>query len=113
MRIYYQNRKTGEFMVTVPYSTRDLISEPTPESIALGFKGYKTSMVCDVILPNKCLGNGIISFTMSYVFIKNNYKRVKKSIVLEKYPDLHQYRFEDIPKFTQEERLEILKKQTI
>ena len=113
MRRFYQNKKTGEFMVTVPHSMREVLREPTPESISLGFKGYSTIMICDVILPNKCLGNGIVSYSMSYSFIKNNYKRVKKSIVLEKYPDLHQYRFEDIPKFTQEERLEILKKQTL
>jgi len=113
MTLYYQNRKTGEFMVTIPHTMREVICEPTASSIELGFKGYSTKMICDVILPNKCLGNGIISFSMSYIFIRDNYKRVKKSIVLGKYPNLHQYRHADIPKLSQVERIEILMKQTI
>ena len=119
MANYYQNKKTGEFMVSLPHTMRELIDEPTSQSISLGFvvplnnKGFSTKMICDVILPNYCLGNGIVSFSMSYRFIKDNYKRVKKSIVLEKYPDLHQYRFDDIPKVSQPERLEVLTKQTI
>lgn len=109
---YYENKKTGEIMASY-HNLRDVILPTDNNHIKLGWVDYKIMVVTDVILPNKILGNGIITYCMPYTFIRDNYKRIKKAKAFERYPNLHQYTYQDLPKTTHDERLEILKKQTL
>ena len=68
---YYQNKTTGEIIGVE--NLRELIDFPTEMSINLGFKGYSRNSIVDVIMPNKILGNGIVSFTMSCSFLITYY----------------------------------------
>ena len=111
---YYQNKTTGEIIGVE--NLRELLSFPTEQSISLGFKGYSRQSIVDVIMPNKILGQGIDTFSMSCTFLKENYKRISKKIALAKYPDFHQYRFEDLQfekKIKEKTGIEILMNQTI
>lgn len=106
---YYQNRTTGEIIGAK--NMREVIIEPTEESAKLGWVDYHFMVVADVIHPNKLLGNGIISYCMPVYLIKKWYKRIDKYKALRRYPIFQQYRFDDLSKVSQEERLTILHNQ--
>jgi hypothetical protein len=91
---YYKNKTTGEIIGIK--NMREVIDHPTDQSIKLGRSQYSYTVVYDMICPNYILGNGINSFCITYSFLKLNYKRIKKEIALEKYPDFHQYRHSDL-----------------
>ena len=107
---YYQNKTTGEIIGVE--NMRELITHPTPTSINLGYKNYSYMVIYDMICPNHILGNGIKTFCITYSYLKQNYKRIKNSIAMEKYPNFKQYRHADIPNGTELERLNVLKSQT-
>lgn len=107
---YYQNKTTGEIIGVE--NMREVITHPTPQSIALGYKGYSYEVVYDMICPNKILGNGIVTYCITYSYLKENYKRIKREIALAKYPDFKQFRHADLPNGTSEERLEVIRNQT-
>lgn len=93
---------------------REVICHPTENSIKLGFKGYSYSVVYDMVCPNVILGEGIVSFCISYSYLRQNYKRIKREIALEKYPEFNQYRHIDLVKEGKKSNintLEILHKQ--
>jgi len=111
---FYQNKTTGEIVGIE--NMRELISHPTEKSIELGFKGYERSTVYDAIYPNKICGNGIVSFCIEHTFLRKNYKRIRKEIAFEKYPNFKQYRHSDMvieAKKTKVDGLVILRKQNI
>jgi len=107
---YYQNIHTKEIIGVG--NMRDVISHPTEQSIKCGRKDYSYEVVYDMICPNKILGNGIDSYCITCSYLRKNYKRIKREIALNKYPEFKQYRYEDIPNETTEKRLEILSSQT-
>jgi len=107
---YYQNKTTNEIIGVD--NMREVISHPTELSIKCGRKTYSYEVVYDMICPNHILGNGITSFCITYSFLKENYKRIKREIALNKYPEFKQYRHENIPNGTTEERLAVLGSQT-
>ena len=111
---YYQNKTTGEIIGVE--NLRELLTFPTEQSIQLGFKGYSRQSIVDVIMPNKLLGNGVKTYNMPFTFLKANYKRINKKIALAKYPNFHQYDYEDLQMEKAKTKLEgivILMKQTI
>jgi len=111
---FYQNKTTGEIIGVE--NMRTLLLEPTKQSIELGYKGYSYKVVYDAILPNKILGNGIVSYCISHSFLTKNYKRIKKEIALEKYPNFKQYRYADMVIEAEKlgvDGLDVLRKQTI
>lgn len=107
---FYRNKTTGEIIGVE--NMRQVIQHPTENSIALGYKGYSYEVVYDMICPNHLLGNGIVSYCITNAYLKDNYKRIKREIALEKYPDFKQYRHADLPNGTPEERLEVIRNQT-
>lgn len=107
---FYQNKITNEIVGIE--NMREVISHPTEQSIKCGRKDYSYEVVYDMICPNKILGNGITSFCITYSFLRQNYKRIKREIALNKHPEFKQYRHEDIPNGTTEERLAVLSSQT-
>jgi hypothetical protein len=110
---YYQNRNTEEIIGVE--NTRELITHSTEQSLSLGFKGYSCEVVYDMICPNKLLGNGIKTYCITHSFLKENYKRIKIEIALNKYPRFKQYRHKDLleeGKKLNIDTLNVLKKQT-
>lgn len=110
---YYQNKKTGEIIGVE--NMRDVIDKPTEAQTKIGYIGYSYSVVYDMICPNKLLANGLKSFCISYRQLVFNYKRIKKEIALSKYPDFHQYNYDDLQKEAITKNcttLEIIQKQT-
>lgn len=107
---FYQNKSSGEIIGVE--NMRELITHPTPQSTALGYKGYSYKVIYDMICPNKILGNGIVTFCITNSYLKENYKRIKREIALEKYPDFKQFRHANLPNGTSEERLAIIQDQT-
>jgi hypothetical protein len=110
---YYQNKITKEIIGTT--NMRTVIKEPTEQSIKMGITGYSYEVVYDMITPNKILGNGIVSYCITWKYLNKNYKRIKREIALEKHPDFRQYRHADMvieAEVNGVEGLEILTKQT-
>ncbi|MFW6219981.1 MAG: hypothetical protein ACOC33_04000 [bacterium] len=110
---FYQNKKTGEIIGIE--NMRQLITHPTMMSEKLGYDGYSYNVVYDMICPNKILGRGIISYCISHTFLIKNYKRIRKEIAIEKYPEFKQYSYSDLlneSKQTGKDTLDIIKSQT-
>ena len=107
---FYQNKKTGEIIGIE--NMREVIDHPTETSLSLGYKGYSYTVVYDMICPNNLLGNGITSYCITRSFLLSNYKRIKREIALAKYPEFKQYRYENLPNGTQEEKLSVIMSQT-
>ena len=111
---FYQNKITKQIIGIK--NMRELLTHPTDMSIKLGFKDYSYKVIYDAIYPNKLLGNGIVSFAIEHTFLTKNYKRIKKEIALNKYPNFKQYDYEDLVKEAKKKKiskLEVLKQQTI
>jgi hypothetical protein len=111
---FYQNKTTGEIIGVK--EMLELIDHPTELSNRLGFNGYSRKTIYKAILPNKILGNGIDSFCISHTFLLKNYKRIRKEIAFDKYPNFEQYKHRHM--VIEAERLgvdgfEVLTKQTI
>ena len=109
---FYQNKTTGEIIGVE--NMRHLITHPTEISDKLGFKNHSYMIVYDMICPNNLLGRGITSFAIHHTYLTKNYKRIKREIALEKYPDFRQYNFEDLQKEAKEKNvktIDILKAQ--
>ena len=110
---FYQNKTTGEIIGTT--NMREVIKEPTEQSLALGFKGYSYEVVYDMICPNMILGEGIVSYCITWKYLNKNYKRIRREIALEKHPNFKQYRHSDMVEEVKQKGvtgLEILNKQT-
>lgn len=93
---YYQNKISGNIIGTT--NMRSVIKHPTEKSLALGFVDYSYEVVYDMICPNYLLGNGIKSFCITYSYLRENYKRIRREIALEKYPKFKQYDHSDMVK---------------
>ena len=109
---YYKNKKTNNIIGIK--NQRHLITHPTEQSESLGFVGYSYTVIYDMICPNILLGNGITSFSISHTYLKENFKRIRREIALEKYPGFKQYDFNDLVKESEErgvDRLDILMEQ--
>jgi len=91
---YYINKTSGNIIGIS--NMREVIKHPTEKSLALGFKNYSYEVVYDMICPNYILGEGIKSFCITYRYLKDNYKRIKREIALEKYPEFNQYRHHNL-----------------
>lgn len=91
---YYQNKTTGEIIGTT--NMREVIKHPTEQSEKLGFRGYSYEVVYDMICPNKILGAGIVSYCITWKYLNENYKRIRREIALEKHPNFKQYRYSDM-----------------
>jgi hypothetical protein len=107
---FYQNIVTGEIIGVE--NMRELITHPTLASNNLGYNGYSYQVIYDMICPNHILGNGVDTFCITHSYLKQNYKRIKAEIAFNQYPNFKQYRHENIPQGTPEERLAVLRKQT-
>lgn len=110
---YYQNKITGEIIGIE--NMREVIKHPTEKSIALGFKDYSYEVVYDMICPNNILGEGIVSYCITWSYLNTNYKRIRREIALEKHPNFKQYRHKDMVKEAKERGitgLEVLQQQT-
>lgn len=110
---YYQNKTTNEIIGIE--NMREVISLPTKNSIKYGFVNHSYEIVYDMICPNVLIQNGVTSFCITYKMLSRNYKRIKASIALEKYPVFKQYSYVEFD--AEKKRLgisgfEILKKQT-
>lgn len=81
--IYYKHKTSGEIIGSLN-NLRDLID-----------MNGNMSCITDVIIPNIGLGNGIISHCMYYSYIRQNYKRIRKTDALLAYPDFGQWRHID------------------
>lgn len=80
---YYQHNQTGEVIASL-------------ENIRQIMDGGNTfKVVTDVIMPETVIGNGVICHCMSYVYIRDNYKRISKAKALEICPDFGQWRHVD------------------
>lgn len=104
---YYRNIHTGNIIGIT--NMRELITHPTEQSLALGFKGYSYQVVYDMVCPNVLLGNGIDSFCISHTYLTKNYKRIKREIALSKYPIFKQYSHCDLVKEGKERNIDTLK----
>lgn len=110
---YYQNKTTGEIVGVE--NMRELIKHPTELSQSLGYKGYSYEVIYDMICPNKILGHGIVSYCVTYHYLKDNYKRINRNLALKKYPQFKQYRHSDMVIKAKErgiEGIEVLHEQT-
>jgi len=111
---FYQNKTTGEIIGV--NNMRELLIEPTEQSITLGYRGYSYEVIYDAVYPNKILGHGITSYCVSHSFLKTNYKRINKEIALKKHPDFKQYRHVDMVAESKNlgiDGIDVLRKQTI
>lgn len=81
---YYKHKTTGE-IIGVTGGLRDLIDG----------NGNVTACITEVVLPNKWLGNGIISHMMSFTEIQKWYKRTNRKEAFAMYPDFGQWRHID------------------
>lgn len=110
---YYQNKTTGEIIGTS--NMREVIKHPTEQSIKMGFRGYSYEVVYDMICPNNILGEGIVSYCITWSYLNTNYKRIRREIALEKYPEFKQYRHSDMVAEAEAkgvDGIEVLNKQT-
>ena len=110
---YYQNKTTGEIIGTT--NMREVISHPTEQSIKSGRTYYSYEVVYDMICPNMILGEGIVSYCITWSYLNTNYKRIRREIALEKHPNFKQYRHSDMVEEAKQKGvtgLEILHAQT-
>jgi len=110
---FYQNINTNEIIGVD--NMRQVISHPTEQSMRAGFVNYSYEVVYDMICPNKILGEGITSFCITNSFLTKNYKRIKREIALNRYPNFNQYRHKqlcDEASISGIEKLDIIRKQT-
>lgn len=103
---YYINKTTGNIIGVT--NMRQLITHPTEQSTNLGYIGYSYQVVYDMVCPNVLLGNGITSFCISHTYLTKNYKRIKREIALEKYPEFNQYQHKDLVKEGKERNIDTL-----
>lgn len=110
---FYQNKTTGEIIGLE--NMRHLITHSTEQSESLGYENHSYNVIYDMIHPNKLLGNGIKSFSITHGYLRENYKRIKKQIAYDKYPNFRQYNYNDLIQESEKlgiTRLEVLQKQT-
>ncbi|MFK5981500.1 MAG: hypothetical protein QM499_01200 [Flavobacteriaceae bacterium] len=110
---YYIN-KTSKEIIGIE-NMRELITHPTENSERLGFKGYSYKVIYDMICPNRLLGNGITTFSITHSFLTANYKRTNKKVALTTYPEFKQYRHANLmeeSKVLKIDSLKILQAQT-
>ena len=103
---YYINKTTGNIIGVT--NMRQLITHPTEQATNLGYIGYSYKIVYDMVCPNVLLGNGITSFSISHTYLTKNYKRIKREIALEKYPEFNQYRHNDLVKEGEERNIDTI-----
>lgn len=112
--IFYINKQTNEIIGIC--GMLDLITSPTEQSIKLGYKGYASQVAYLAIYPNKILGNGILSYAITHKFLRENYKRIRKQLAYERYPNFKQYRHSDMvieAKKLGVDGIDVLRKQTV
>lgn len=110
---YYQNINSGAIIGIE--NMRQLMTEPTEQSINLGYKGYSYKVIYDMICPNYILGNGIDTFCINHSFLQSNFKRVNKKIALKKHPEFIQYRHRHLKADSEKMNIttfEVIQKQT-
>jgi hypothetical protein len=110
---YYQNKTTGEIIGIT--NMREVISHPTEQSIKSGRTTFSYEVVYDMICPNMILVEGIVSYCVTWDYLRKNYKRIKREIALRKHPNFKQYRHSDMVKEAKERGitgLEVLQQQT-
>lgn len=110
---FYQNKVSKEIIGVE--NMRQLITHPTKQSEDLGYKGYSYKVIYDMICPNYILGSGITTYCITHSYLRENYKRIRREIALEKYPEFKQYRHKDLVEEGRKlniDTLEILHKQT-
>lgn len=80
---YLQHKQTGEIILSLE-NLRELIDDEG-----------QMNVLTEVVIPNKWLGNGVISHLMSYPYIQKNYKRISKKKALILCPCVAQWRHID------------------
>lgn len=80
---YYKHKQTGK-IIGVLGSLIDLVDGDG-----------NISVITQIILPEKQLGNGILYHSMKFSDISKNYKRTNKKEAFEMYPDFGQLRHKE------------------
>lgn len=81
---YYKHKKTGQIIGSL-HNLRD----------SYDADGNRVGCFTDVVMPNVCVGNGIICHIMDYRELKKGYKRTNKAEALAQTPDFGQLRHID------------------